>query len=107
MTIAPALRFTLHLAIAVALVALVHLAVQHRRTAVAERSREAALEQAETARTRDAMERDRALRDGLRANDPFAVELIARDRLGWSRPGEQRPPPAPGAVDNPGGTGNR
>lgn len=36
----------------------------------------------------------RALRDGIRTRDPYAVELLARDRLGLVRPGEI---PAPAA----------
>ena len=44
---------------------------------------------------RMAAERDRlqSLLNGLRRHDPYVVEMIARDRLDYSRPGELTPPP--------------
>jgi hypothetical protein len=38
------------------------------------------------------------LRKGLERQDPYVVELLARQRLGMGRPGEIMPPPAPMAV---------
>ena len=41
---------------------------------------------------------DEHLRAGLRQRDPFVVELLARERLGWQRTGEYfLPPSAPSA----------
>ncbi len=37
------------------------------------------------------------LRAGLRQRDPYVVELLARERLGWQRTGEYSPPPVPPA----------
>jgi hypothetical protein len=39
-----------------------------------------------------------ALLDGIGRRDPYVVELIARDRLQYSGPGEFSPPPLP-AID--------
>jgi hypothetical protein len=39
--------------------------------------------------------RDEALRAGLRVHDPFVVELLVRERLGWTRPGDVALPPRP------------
>lgn len=37
-----------------------------------------------------------ALRQGVQAEDPYAIELLLRTRLGWTGgPAEQLPPPAP------------
>jgi hypothetical protein len=37
----------------------------------------------------------KSLLTGLRARDPYVVELLARDRHSYSRPGEYTLPPAP------------
>jgi len=34
-----------------------------------------------------------AVLDGLRDDDPYVVELLTRDKLGWHGEGEVRPPP--------------
>jgi hypothetical protein len=49
---------------------------------------------AETRRIRDEITRDEALRDGLKHDDPYVVEYLARERLKWTTPGEFAPPPA-------------
>lgn len=36
-----------------------------------------------------------AMIDGLRAKDPYVVEMIARDKLHYVGPGEISPPPLP------------
>ncbi|MFW5845353.1 MAG: hypothetical protein ACOCXJ_03915, partial [Planctomycetota bacterium] len=41
----------------------------------------------------------RARADGLDANDPYVVELIARERHGFQAPGEIKPPPMPADTD--------
>ncbi len=40
-------------------------------------------------------ERDRlqGMLEGLRKHDPYVIEMIARDRLDYTRPGELTPPP--------------
>ena len=107
MSLMPVLRLSLHLAVAAAVVAAIAFALQHRRATVAERECIAAREQAETQRIQDDIARARAQREALRADDAFAVELLARERLGWGRIGELRPPPVTGTIDNPRAPGNR
>jgi cell division protein FtsB len=89
-----------HLAAAVALLAAL---VEQRRTrehAVADLRASADAEHRDTLR----MEREHAVQQrllaGLHESDPYVVELMARDRLGYARPGEIAPPPAPAASDD-------
>jgi cell division protein FtsB len=72
-----------------------------------ERVRAAELAAVEVAAERDRADAERlrrdtqavrALRDGMRARDPYAVELLARDRLGAVRPGEIPAPAQRGAA---------
>lgn len=53
---------------------------------------------AETARMNGEIAELENLRDGLAKKDPYVVELITRQKLGYSRPGEFAVPPA---VDKP------
>lgn len=39
------------------------------------------------------LSRGQALRDGLKRDDPYVVEYLARDRLQFTGPGELAPPP--------------
>jgi hypothetical protein len=63
---------------------------------------EAAKDRALTEAQRAEADRLQALLDGKRKLDPYVVELLARDRLRYLRPGELSPPPAP-ASDRMGG----
>jgi cell division protein FtsB len=76
-------------------------AIGYLATVLVERRREAAAlrsladdRTAETRRMRDEIARDEALRDGLKQDDPYVVEYLARERLRWTAPGEFAPPPA-------------
>jgi hypothetical protein len=53
---------------------------------------------ADAERLRTETQAVRALRDGMRTRDPYAVELLARDRLGAVRPGEIAAPARRGAA---------
>lgn len=55
-------------------------------------------EREETARMQQEIAQQQALLDGVGRRDPYVVELIARDRLQYSGPGEFTPPPLP-AID--------
>ena len=77
----------------------------------------AAQERAATVALESEMARVDQLRQGVERQDPYVIELLAREQLGWGRPGEHQPPPAqpvaaattqppattsaPGAVDRP------
>ena len=63
-------------------------------------------EREESRRLEHSIALDEHLRVGLRQRDPYVVELLARERLGWQRTGEFSPPPVPPAqrsasVDRP------
>ena len=94
----------LHLAIA--LVVLVVLGRQYVAAAGAAKEARvfAADDRQETLRVEADIERMKAVRDGLKRSDPFVVELVARDRLRFTGPGEFTPPRMP-VVDSPVRTG--
>ncbi len=52
-------------------------------------------EHVQTARIQAETQRHQQLLAGLRNRDPYVVELLARDRLSFSRPGELTPPSLP------------
>ncbi len=83
----------LHAAFAVALLGwLVSTYVERHRELV--KVREAAASEAlETQRLQNEIEHSKALRDGLKRDDPYVVEFLARDRLQYTAPGELAPPP--------------
>lgn len=82
-----------HGALALALVAWLVIAYVDRRQELAKVRTVAAEEQAETARLKQDLERGAAMRDGLKRDDPYVVEFLARDRLNYTGPGELSPPP--------------
>ena len=53
----------------------------------------AANERRDTAELQRQVAVQEALLDGLRDQDPYVVELLTRDRLGWRGEGETPPPP--------------
>ncbi len=55
-------------------------------------------EHAETVRSEQDIAQQKALLDGLANKDPYVVELLVRDKLQFTGPGEITPPPLP-AVD--------
>ena len=63
-------------------------------------------EHAETRKLENELTQQKAVIDGLRAKDPYVVEMVARDKLHFSGPGEISPPPLP-TIDKPGATGTK
>ena len=92
-----------HAAVATAIIAMLYGQYDERQRAVSATRRAADAERRET----EAVQREnQVLGDtlkGIKANDPYVVEMLARDKLGYQRPGEMAPPPLP-SVDNPAGT---
>ena len=83
----------LHAAFAIALLGWLVAAYVERR-GEADKAREAAATEAlETQRLRNDIEHGRTLRAGLKRDDPYVVEFLARDRLQYAAPGELAPPP--------------
>ena len=56
-----------------------------------------ASEHAETERLQRGLDTGTALRDGLKRDDPYVIELLARDRHQYTGSGELSPPPRPAA----------
>ena len=83
-----------HLAIAAAILGGLVEQRRSREQAVAELRALADAERADTERMRRDHAVHKELRSGLREQDPYVVEYLARERLGWSRSGEITPPPA-------------
>jgi cell division protein FtsB len=82
-----------HAALAIALVGWLVSAYAERRGELGKVRDLAAAEQLETQRLNAEIERGKALRDGLKRDDPYVVEYLARDRLQYAGPGEMNPPP--------------
>lgn len=85
----------LHIVLAVVVVAALCRQLGLRAGAVSEVRAQAQADRAETQRMQREMDLQRNLLGALRAQDPYVVELLARERLGYARPGELAPPPAP------------
>lgn len=85
----------LHIVLGVVVVAALCRQLGLRAGAVSEVRAQAQADRAETQRMQREMELQRNLLGALRGQDPYVVELLARERLGYARPGELAPPPAP------------
>ena len=83
----------LHAAFAVALLGWLIAAYVERRGELVKVRVAAAAESQELQRLQGEIERGKALRDGLKRDDPYVVEFLARDRLQYTAPGELAPPP--------------
>ncbi len=77
-----------------------------RETEVAHVKQIAQQERQDTVRLQHDIAQQEALLDGLRRKDPYVVELITRERLKYTGPGEIAPPPLP-AIDKPRATGTK
>lgn len=105
-TLRKPITFLIHLAVAIAVVGLLSGQYEARRREVDETRRLADRERAETARLDRENTVHQDLLRGLKDNDPYVVELVARDRLGYARPGEVAPPPLP-TIDKVGASGTK
>ncbi len=83
----------LHAAFAVALLGWLVTAYVERRKELGVVRQAADQEHAETVRMQGEIEQGKAVRDGLKRDDPYVVEFIARDRMQYASPGELAPPP--------------
>ena len=84
----------LHAVIAVTLLGWLATVLVDRRNEVGQVRELTAKEHAEIDRIKAELIRSQALRDGLRHDDPYVIEFLARDRLQYTGPGELNPPPA-------------
>lgn len=84
----------LHLVVAVAAIGLLHQQYRQRQIDVAQVQAAAQHERAETQRVENEVAVQQQILGGIREGDPFVVEMLARERLDLTRPGEITPPPA-------------
>jgi hypothetical protein len=89
------LLIVVHIVAAIALLAILMRQLALRSHDVNEVRAQWTVDHAETMRMRHEMELQRTLLGGLRGKDPYVVELMARERHDYSRPGEFALPEAP------------
>ena len=92
-----ALFIALHLLVALAILVFLVRQLGVRAQEVSDIRGLAAREHIDTLRMQHEMQLHQDLLTAMRAKDPYVVELLARDRLSYSRPNEYTPPPVPHA----------
>ena len=91
----------LHAAFAIALLGWLVAGYVERRADLGKVRAAAAAEREETERLHSEIEKGKALRDGLKRDDAYVVEYMARERLQYTTPGDITPPPIPRAEAAP------
>ena len=102
MIVRQALLVIAHAALATTIIGLLWMQYDQRRQAVAEVRRAAETEHAETLRVQQEVRVQQDLLRGIKQGDPYVVEMLARDKLEYQRPGELTPPVLPEAVKKDG-----
>lgn len=85
----------LHLVVALAILVFLARQLGVRAQEVSDIRGLATREHLDTVRMQRDMQLHQDLLTAMRAKDPYVVELLARDRLSYSRPNEYTPPPIP------------
>jgi cell division protein FtsB len=98
MTLRRMALYVVHAVFAIIVVSMLYGQHDERAQSVARIKATADQERAETERMRRDNEVLHGLLKGLRASDPYVVEMLARDKLRCTRPGEIAPPPS---IDKP------
>jgi hypothetical protein len=88
-----ALSIVLHLLIALGVLFLLVRQLGGRAQEVSDIRGLAMQEHLDTVRMEHEAQLHQELLAGIRAKDPYVVELLARDKYSYSRPGEFSPPP--------------
>ena len=101
MTPARQILIGLHVVLGLLMVALLCRSLGDRAQAVNQVRIIARAEHAKTLDVQADIARMDELRKGLERQDPYVVELLARARLQYGKPGEITPPPAPGEAAHP------
>lgn len=84
-----------HAALAMAIISLLWVQYDQRQRSVAEVRRTAEAERATTEKIEQEVKVQQDLLRGLKQGDPYVVEMLARDKLDYQRPGELTPPALP------------
>lgn len=90
-----ALSIAIHLLIGLAVLVLLVRQLGVRAQEVSDIRGLATQEHLDTERMQHEVKLHQELLTGVRAKDPYVVELLARERYGYSRQGEFSPPPLP------------
>ena len=90
-----ALSIALHLLLALAVLGFLVRQLGVRAQEVSDIRGLAAREHLDTVRMQREMQLHQDLLTAMRGKDPYVVEMLARDRLNYSRPNEYTPPPVP------------
>lgn len=85
----------LHILVALVVLSVTFRTLGNRTQDVSSVRQLAEAEHAQTAKIQAETMRHQQLLAGLRNRDPYVVELLARDRLQFARPGELSPPSQP------------
>lgn len=83
-----------HAVVAIAVVGWLTSVLLERRGELAKVREYADKERADRQRAESDLTRGQALREGLKRDDSYVVEYLARDRLQFTGPGELAPPPS-------------
>ena len=95
MIIRQAILVLAHATLALAIIGLLWSQYDQRRQAVNEVRRAADTERAETEKVKQDVQVQQDLLRGIKQGDPYVVEMLARDKLDYQRPGELTPPTRP------------
>ena len=95
MIIRQAILVLAHATLALAIIGLLWSQYDQRHQAVAEVRRAADAEHAETEKVKADVQVQQDLLRGIKQGDPYVVEMLARDKLDYQRPGELTPPTRP------------
>ena len=106
MSLARGPLFVVHGVFATVVVLVLWMHLQQREQDVERLRVTAQQEHSETVALEAEIAQQQALIDGLRAKDPYVVELIARDKLNYVGAGEISPPPLP-SIDKPKATSTK
>ena len=82
----------LHAGIAIALIGWLATVLVDRRRELSQTRELATKERIEVERIKAELQRGQALREGLKHDDPYVIEFLARDRLQYTGQGELNPP---------------
>jgi len=93
--IANGLVFAANLVLGAWVVSSLYVRLQERRGEVDAVRHAAVQERQATEELRHQVAVQEATLAGLRQDDPYVIEMLAREKLGWEGPDEVRPPPLP------------
>ena len=95
MIVRQALLVIAHATLALAIIGVLWLQYDQRQQAVTDVRRTAESEHTDTEKVKQDVQVQQDLLHGIKQGDPYVVEMLARDKLDYQRPGELTPPSLP------------